>query len=68
MHEGQICSLTVSRAVKAKSSIPKGKTYCDKTSNIFTYRFVFIYIIGFEHFLKSIWHYFHRVYMRSSSV
>ena len=25
MHEGQICSLTVSKAVKAKSSIPKGK-------------------------------------------
>ena len=42
MHEGQICSLTVSKAVKAKSSIPKGKTDCDKTSIIFTYRFVFI--------------------------
>ena len=25
MHEGQICSLAVSKAVKAKSSIPKGK-------------------------------------------
>ena len=25
MHERQICSLTVSKAVKAKSSIPKGK-------------------------------------------
>ena len=40
MHEGQICSLTVSKAVKAKSSIPKGKTYCDKTSK-FIYKFIF---------------------------